>query len=134
MSRTVEAAHADTQAVEAARDGVRVLVAAETTRAYLGACANAHALEVARESAAASARSRDLVSAQEKAGSAARFDVERAAAAAAGSRAAIPALEAQRQVALFELAALLGETPRSVPAAAQACSRPPDLAGAPPCR
>ncbi|WP_324699725.1 efflux transporter outer membrane subunit [Novosphingobium sp. RL4] len=132
VSRTVEAAQADTQAVEAARDGVRVLVAAETTRAYLGACANAHALEVARESAAASARSRDLVSAQEKAGSAARFDVERAATAAAGSRAAIPALEAQRQVALFELAALLGETPRSIPAAAQACSRPPDLAGAPP--
>ncbi len=125
VSRSIEAARADAEAVEAARDGVRVLVAAETTRAYLDACANAYAVDVARDSASVAARNLALVTAQEKAGSAARFDVERAASAAATARAAIPEREAARQVALFELAALLGSTPDSIPQSAQACSRPP---------
>lgn len=125
VSRAVEAARADAQAVEAARDAVRVTVAAETTRAYLDACSYAYALGVARDSYRASADSLNLVTAQEKAGSVGRFDVERAAAAAATVRAAIPALEAQHQAALFELAALLGGTPADIPLAGRQCTIPP---------
>lgn len=126
VSRAVEAARADAQAVEAARDAVRVTVAAETTRAYLDACSYAHALGVAQDSWRVSTDSLRLVTAQEKAGSVGKFDVERAAAAAAASaRAAIPALEAQHQVALFELAALLGATPADIPLSARQCTTPP---------
>lgn len=125
IHRGIEAARADAQAQEAARDGVRVLVAAEVTRSYLAACAQGHALAVARDSAQVAQQNLDLVSAQEKAGSVASFDVERAAAAAATARAALPAFEAQRQVALFELAALLGQTPDAIPKAAQGCALPP---------
>jgi outer membrane protein TolC len=125
IHRGIEAARADAQAEEAARDGVRVLVAAEVTRSYLTACAQGHALAVARDSAQVAQQNLDLVTAQEKAGSVANFDVERAAAAAATARAALPAFEAQRQVALFELAALLGQTPDAIPQAAQGCAIPP---------
>lgn len=125
VSRAVEAARADAQAVEAARDAVRVTVAAETTRAYLDACSYASALGVAQDSYRASNDSLHLVTAQEKAGSVGKFDVERSAAAAATARAAIPSLEAQHQVALFELAALLGGTPADIPLAARQCTTPP---------
>jgi NodT family efflux transporter outer membrane factor (OMF) lipoprotein len=125
VSRSIEAARADAQAVEAARDGVRVLVAAETTRAYLNACSYAFSLDVARASSGAAQETLKLVSAQEKAGSAGRLDVERASAAAASAQAAIPQMEGEQRAALFELAALLGTTPDSVPSAAQACSHPP---------
>ena len=125
VARAVEGARADAQAVEAARDAVRVTVAAETTRAYLDACAGAYALTVARESVRASDETLRIVTAQERAGSVGRFDVERSAAATATARAAIPQFEGQRQVALFELAALLGATPSEVPDGAKACSAPP---------
>lgn len=126
VGRAIEAARADAEAVEAARDAVRVTVAAETTRAYLNACASAYALDVARRSAETSAQSLRLVIAQERAGSLGGQDVERAAAADATARAAIPAFEGQRQVALFELAALLGATPSEVPDPARACAAAPE--------
>jgi NodT family efflux transporter outer membrane factor (OMF) lipoprotein len=125
VSRAVEAARADAQAVEAARDAVRVTVAAETTRAYLDACSYAFALAVARDSHRAAQDSLRLVTAQEEAGSTSRLDVERAAAAAATARAAIPATEAQQQLALFELAALIGGTPADIPQSAKVCALPP---------
>ncbi len=128
VSRSIQAARADAQAVEAARDGVRVLVAAETTRAYLNACSNAYALDVARQSAKIAEQNRKLVETRESVGAASRFDVERVASAAASARAAIPDFEARRQVALFELAALLGDTPDKIPAAAQGCATPPSPA------
>ncbi|HWJ70525.1 MAG TPA: efflux transporter outer membrane subunit [Sphingobium sp.] len=126
VGRAITVARADAEAVAAARDGVRVTVAAEVTRAYLNACAGAFALDVARRSYATSSETEQLVSAQERAGSAALLDVERARAAAATARAAIPALDGQRRVALFELAALLGGTPADVPDAARACTAAPE--------
>ena len=125
VTRTIEAARADTQAVEAARDMVRVVVAAETARAYSDACTYADAAAIARESVKIAEDGLNVVTAQEKAGSAGRFDVERAATAVATARAAGPSLDGQRRVALFELAALIGETPSAVPAEALACVRAP---------
>ncbi|MGL1363034.1 hypothetical protein ACSTKI_00125, partial [Vibrio parahaemolyticus] len=81
-----------------------------TTRAYLDACSYAFALDIARQSYKTSSDSLALVQVLERAGSLGKFDVERSAAAAATARSAIPALAGQRQVALFELAALLGTT------------------------
>lgn len=126
IGRAIEAARADAQAVEAARDAVRVTVAAETTRAYLNACSAAYALSVAQDSLQTSTESVRLITARERAGSVGRLDVERAGAAAATARAAIPPLEGQRRIALFELAALLGAAPGDVPAGARLCTAPPE--------
>jgi NodT family efflux transporter outer membrane factor (OMF) lipoprotein len=126
VSRAIAAAGADAEAVEAARDAVRVTVAAETTRAYFDACSYAYAAEVARQSYKTSSDSLRLVSEQERAGSVGKLDVERAGAVAANARSAIPALDGQRKAALFELAALLGTTPGDVPEAARVCARPPE--------
>ena len=126
IGRAIEASRADAEAVAAARDAVAVTVAAEVTRAYLDACSYAYSLDVARQSAAIADDSLRLVSLRERAGAAGRFDVERAGTVAANARAAIPAFEGARQVALFELAALLGLTPGEIPAAAQTCTRPPE--------
>lgn len=130
VRRAIEAARADAQSVEAARDAVRVTVAAETTRSYVNACAYAASAAIARESLQTAERSLALVTAQEKAGSASRLDVERAATTVANARAAVSPLDAQRQVALFELAALIGANPSQVPDEALRCAHPPAPAAA----
>lgn len=126
VRHAIQAAQADTEAVEAARDAVRVTVAAETTRAYLNACAYGLSLEIAHASFDTGEQNLRLVREKQRVGTAGRLDVARAGAAAATARAAIPMIEAQRDFALFELAALLGETPSGVPDAARTCASPPE--------
>jgi NodT family efflux transporter outer membrane factor (OMF) lipoprotein len=125
LASAMRAARADTQAVEAARDGVRVAVAAETTRAYSDACAFGEAVEVARSSLKMTEESLSIITRQERAGAASRLDVDRAATAVARAKAALPPLEDQKRAAVFELAALLGRPPSQAPAEALACVRPP---------
>ena len=48
VRRSIEAAHADAEAAAAARDAVKITVAAETTRAYVEICALGEQLAVAR--------------------------------------------------------------------------------------
>lgn len=128
VGRTIAAAQADAEAVAAVRDAVRVTVAAETTRSYLDACAWNEAVTVARESHAASLKVLELLEVRERAGAAGMLEVERAAAAAARAQAEIAPLDARHQVALFELAALLGQTPANVPLAVRECVTLPVIA------
>lgn len=121
----IRAASADASATEATRDAVRVAVVAQTARAYSDACAYGESIAVARSSLATTEESLRIVTAQERAGSAATLDVDRAAAQAARARAALPPLRDQQQAAVFELAALLGRTPAQAPAEAAACARAP---------
>lgn len=125
IGRTIEAARGDAAAVEAVRDGVALTVAAETTRAYVDACALAEAIAVARESAAIAERELTIQGLRERAGAGMRLDVERSAAVLANARAALPVLEGRRRASLFELAALIGATPAEVPSEAQACAKAP---------
>jgi NodT family efflux transporter outer membrane factor (OMF) lipoprotein len=127
IRRTIEAAHADTDQVRAAQDAVRVTVAAETAGAYAGLCGYAEQADIARQSQAVAQQTYDITQRQRDIGAASDFDVARAAAALEQARAAVPALEGQRRVALFELAALLGKTPVEAPADAAACRTPPRL-------
>ncbi|HWL46234.1 MAG TPA: TolC family protein [Sphingomonadaceae bacterium] len=127
VSRAIEAARGDAAAVEAARDAVRVSVAAETTRAYVDACALGASVAIARASLALAEDSLRIVTAQQRAGSASTLDVERAGVIAAQARAAVAPLDGQRRAALFELAALMGRTPDRVPEAAAQCDRAPTL-------
>lgn len=125
VSAAINAADADASAVQAARDSVRITVAAETTRAYLNACSYAHSITVAEQSLAASHEQLWLVAAMEQAGSAVEADIERAKGVVAGVKADIPMLKARRKVALLQLAALMGRTPDNIPGPAEECAAPP---------
>jgi NodT family efflux transporter outer membrane factor (OMF) lipoprotein len=125
VSRSIESARANAGAEMYARDAVMVRVAAAVTDAYLTACTSAEAVSVARSSMDLAGESSRIVQAQLKAGAASNLDMDRAQAALARTRAAVAPLESQRQVALFELAALLGNPPSGVPQAAANCQAAP---------
>jgi len=125
VTRNIQAARADVAADMFVRDAVRVRVAAAVTDAYLTACNSAEAVAVARSSLDLASESSRIVQAQLNAGAASNLDADRALAALARARAAVAPLESQRQVALFELAALLGNPPSGVPQAAAQCTAAP---------
>ena len=125
LKRTIEAARADAEATQAARDRVALTVAAETARSYVDACALAESVAVAKESAVIAERQLTLIRQREHAGAASRLDSERSATALANIRTELPTLEGQRRASLFELAALVGATPAEVPEAARQCTRAP---------
>ncbi len=127
IHRAIEAASANAQAVAAARDDVRVVVASETTRAYAQICALGEQLGVARHSLEIVTREAEITADRYSAGSGSEFDVERARALVDEVRATIPQLEGLRRAELFELAALLGRTPASAPRELVACIAPPRL-------
>ncbi|WP_221624217.1 efflux transporter outer membrane subunit [Burkholderia cenocepacia] len=127
VSRAIEAARGNAEAVEAARDGVRVAVAANVTLAYSKACALSESVQVARTSLELAHESYTLVADQRHAGSASGLDLERAGALVASAQAAVPPLEGQHRAALFELAALMGRPPSEIPAAASSCKQAPQL-------
>ncbi|WAH56698.1 efflux transporter outer membrane subunit [Pseudomonas silvicola] len=130
VRRDIEAARDDTDAVAAAYDAARVVVVAETTRAYMDACTYGESIDVAHSSIELAQRSLDLIGSQEHAGSASHLDVERAGVTLAQAQAALPPLQGQRDAALFELTALMGRTPSQVPESARACIQAPEIARA----
>jgi len=127
VHRAIEAATARSDAVAAARDSVRVVVAADTTRAYAAICALGEQIEVARHSLAIVAEQTRISERRHEAGANSVFDVTRAQALDAQVRAAVPVLEGQRRAALFELTALLGRTPGEAPHELEDCKKPPRL-------
>ena len=127
VRRSIESARADAGAVAAARDGLKVSVAAETTRAYAQICALGEQIAVAQHALDVVSREADITGQRHDAGANTEFDVVRAQGLVAQVRAAIPPLEGQRRAALFELSALLGRTPSEAPAEALACVAPPRL-------
>jgi NodT family efflux transporter outer membrane factor (OMF) lipoprotein len=127
VRRSIEAAHADAQAVAAARDSVKITVAAETTRAYAQICTLGEQIAVARRSLDVVQNEAQITVQRRKAGAGTEFDVVRAQGLVAQARSAIPTLEGQRRAALFQLTALLGRTPSHAPTEAEACVTPPRL-------
>jgi NodT family efflux transporter outer membrane factor (OMF) lipoprotein len=129
VRRSIEAARANAESVAAARDGVRVLVAAGTARAYASVCALGEELDVAHHSVDVVKREADISERRYAAGGGTRFEVERAQALVAEVEATIPQLEGERRAALFELTALLGRTPAQAPRDLESCVTPPRLTG-----
>ncbi len=127
VRRTIAAARADAAATEAARDFVRVTVAAETTRAYADACAAGEQLGVAQQSLQLQSQTFGLTERLYAAGRGTPLDVARARALLEETRATLPTYAANRRVALFRLAVLTGQAPEVPLAAAAACVRPPRL-------
>ncbi len=120
VTRSIEAGRADVAAQEAARDAVRVVVAAETTRAYADAAAAALRLEVAERSLALIERTRDLTIRRTEAGRGTGLDVARVTSLAEQQRASLSPLRAERDGALFRLAVLTGRAPAALSPAAGA--------------
>jgi NodT family efflux transporter outer membrane factor (OMF) lipoprotein len=127
VRRSVEASRADAQAVAAARDNLKVTVAAETARAYAQVCTLGEQLAVARHALEVVSRESQISLNRREAGAGSEFDVVRTQVLVAQVRAAIPPLEGQRRSALFQLAAVLGRTPAHAPVEAEACVTPPRL-------
>jgi NodT family efflux transporter outer membrane factor (OMF) lipoprotein len=127
VRRSVEASRADAAANSAARDAVKITVAAETARAYAQICALGEELAVAHHSLQVVSREAEITVQRHEAGAGSEFDVVRAQGLVAQVRAAIPPLEGQRKAALFELASLLGRTPLRAPLESLGCVRPPQL-------
>ncbi len=127
IRRGIEAAEADDDAVEAARDWVRVAVAADVTRAYLEVCSAGDELAVARHSVDLQRQSLALTHQLETAGRKTSLDVTRSQALADQLQSTIPAIEARQRNALYRLATLTGKPPAEFPAALAKCAAAPPL-------
>ncbi|URX61166.1 TolC family protein [Luteibacter anthropi] len=132
LRHAIGAAQAQSGAMAAAEDGMRIAVAAETTRAWLGACTYGHRLEIARHSLALVEHGRDVARSRRDAGDGVLLDVVRAEALVERTRASLAPLDAARQRSLAELATLMGRTPDRVPGEASACTALPSTTLPPP--
>ncbi|MBV8681363.1 MAG: TolC family protein [Caulobacteraceae bacterium] len=127
IRRTIEAARANAEAVQAAEDVVRVTVAAQTAAAYANVCGYGEQIDVAKQNVALVQQVYDLTLLQTNAGYLSDFDLSRERVVLEQTRAAIPPLEGQRRANLFILAALIGKTPHEIPADVAACVKTPTL-------
>jgi len=127
IHRAIEQASANAESVVAARDSVRVVVAAETTRAYAEVCALGEEISVAQHSLNIVTREAEISEERYRAGGNSQFDVERSRALVSQVSATIPQLEGLRRATLFELTALLGRTPVNAPRELESCVAPPKL-------
>jgi len=128
VRRSIEAAKDNSQAVAAARDELRVTIAAETARAYGQVCTLGEQISVANRSLALVSQQRRIVAQRRDDGAGSNFDVVQADVLVSQVRATLPPLEGQRRAAEFELTALLGQTPANAPGLVERCVEPPRLA------
>jgi NodT family efflux transporter outer membrane factor (OMF) lipoprotein len=128
VRRSIEAARDNSEAIAAARDVLRITIAAETARAYGQICTLGEQIAVAEQSLALVTRQQEIVQQRYDAGAGSKFDVVRSQVLVAQVRATLPPFEGERRAALFELAALLGETPVNAPVTVESCVNPPQLA------
>jgi NodT family efflux transporter outer membrane factor (OMF) lipoprotein len=125
VKRSIEAARGDVGVASADVDAVRIAVVADTTRAYIDAASSAHRLAVAKRSVELLDQSLRLTSKRVEAGRATKLDTLRIGSVRDNQAAQIPAIEAERQAALFRLATLTGRTPAELPASAGERQDPP---------
>jgi NodT family efflux transporter outer membrane factor (OMF) lipoprotein len=115
LGRNVEAARGDVSVAQTDADAVRVMVAAETARAYADAVSAAERVAVAERIVQLLDRSLSLTERRRAVGLATRLDTARIGALRQQRQAEVPPLQAQRDAALFQLAALTGRTPAELP-------------------
>jgi NodT family efflux transporter outer membrane factor (OMF) lipoprotein len=127
IKRAAEAASANTEATQAAYDLARVTVAADTARAYVGACAAGEQLRVAQHSVDLQQQFVASTEQRQRVGRGTIVEVTRALSQLDQLRAALPPLQAQQRIAMYRLAVLTGEVPgRDIEGVAQ-CDKTPHL-------
>lgn len=124
IRRGVEAATGDTEAAAAARDLVKVNVAAETTRAYAEICDLGHEIVALNRVIGRREESLRLTREMIARGRAAPLEGGRQAAALDSERAGLPRLEARQRNAAYRLAVLEGRPPEAFEAALLTCQTP----------
>ncbi|USI74031.1 efflux transporter outer membrane subunit [Sphingomonas morindae] len=127
IRRGIEAARADAEASQAARDQVRVAVAAAVARNYAAACSANRTLAAAERVLGVQRDTLNAITRLFRGGRNTAFDVTRAQAAVDQSAAQIPAILASRQASLYALAALMGRPAAAYPRVVEACATPPIL-------
>jgi NodT family efflux transporter outer membrane factor (OMF) lipoprotein len=127
IRRGIEAAEADDQAVEAARDLVRVNVVAEALRAYADACGAGQQLTAAEKSLRIQTESLELTQRLYQGGRATTLDVTQIRQLVDQQTGTIPPLQAARRSALFRLAALSGKPPAEYYRELETCDTAPRL-------
>ena len=127
IKRAIESSLADREAVEAARDAVRISVAASTARAYADVCAANYQIATVQKVVALQQQTLDATGRLQRGGRGTAFDVSRARSAVESSRANLPAFHAKRQAALYLLATLLGKAPAEYPREVESCAVLPRL-------
>ncbi|WP_019832827.1 efflux transporter outer membrane subunit [Sphingomonas sp. PR090111-T3T-6A] len=127
VTRSIQSAHRDADAVAADADAVRVSVVADTIRAYVDAATAAEQLAAARRNVDLLDQSLKVTTRRFEAGRAARVDVLRIEALRQQEAAHVPDIEAARQAALYRLATLTGRAPAELPAAAGERATPPTI-------
>jgi multidrug efflux system outer membrane protein len=127
IRRGIEAAKADDEAVEAARDWVRVSVAADVTAAFLDVCSAGNELSAANRSLNLQQQSLALTRQLKDGGRATRLDLARSQTLVDQIQSNIPAIEARRRNALFRLATLTGRPPSEFEADLTRCVAAPLL-------
>ncbi len=127
ITRTIQAARADAQAQAAALDDIRVSVAGETTRAYVDACAFAQESAIAKRAVDVVQQTLAITKQQQAAGGVGEFELVQQQALLQQAQANLPAYEAQRRSAVFQLAVLTGKAPEVISHAADTCQAPPVL-------
>jgi NodT family efflux transporter outer membrane factor (OMF) lipoprotein len=124
IRRGVEAASDDAEAAAAARDLVRVNVAAETARAYADICNAGHETAVLQRVLQLQGESLRLTRELIAHGRAAPMDDERLASALESARSRLPQLKARQRNAAYRIATLQGQPPEQFDATLLVCATP----------
>ncbi|WP_109477581.1 efflux transporter outer membrane subunit [Paraburkholderia sp. C35] len=125
VTRAIEQAKANHEAVAAIRDSVRLTVVAAVARNYVEVCSSNRSLAAVKRVVMVQEQTLDAVQKLSSYGRATPFDVSRAQAAADQSAAAVPSILAQRQASLYALAALMGKPSTKYPREMEDCPLPP---------
>ncbi|MFT4068134.1 efflux transporter outer membrane subunit [Paraburkholderia sp.] len=127
LRRGVEAAQADTEAVESAGDLARITVVADVVRSYVEQCSAAEELRIAQQSLALQKQRVDVSRRLRDAGRGNQTEVTRGQTQVENLMADIPRYAARRKIAQYQLAALLARAPSDLPPAVLACDRLPQI-------
>lgn len=124
LQRGVEAANAQTEVAQAARDLARVNVAAQTVLAYAEVCNAGAELAVTQQLLQLQARSVTLTRRMAEGGRTIPIDVVRQEQQQDQLRATVPAFKARQNRALYRLAVLAGRPPEQFDASLADCHAP----------
>lgn len=111
IRRGVEAATAEDEAAVAARDLVRINVAAQTAQAYADVCDAGHEIADLRQLIAVLDEDLRLTRLMIAHGRAPKFEQDRQLSLLANTRARLPRMEAGQRNAVFRIATLMGRVP-----------------------
>lgn len=124
IRRGIEAATDDRDATIAARDLVKIIVVAETARAYADICNAGHEMAALNRVIGVQQAGLELTNSLVAAGRAAPHDRDRQQAALEAARARLPGLVARQRNAAYRLATLQGSPPESYDPALLDCAHP----------